>query len=223
MSELWDSRRSVRTWTRKLRKVQLWKPLPGDNRRRYSRMRRLDTCCSELQYVCELAMALWLFVVTFCKCSINPITNPTPAYRHSYTWQYQEIVSIYRMLVYITTLSQFNKSYGVKWGKRLLLVNKKEWEWKRSWVILIYCPTIHLKELRKTKKNVSRHNRPLGQCPVEFKPRTSGIRCRVNIHYIAMFVALQCLRHSIFRLLEYSYTLLNDIHSSETFGSSENG
>jgi hypothetical protein len=30
--------------------------------------------------VCEL--------ITFCKCSMNPITNPISFYSHSYTWQY---------------------------------------------------------------------------------------------------------------------------------------
>jgi hypothetical protein len=47
--ELWESRRSVRTWTRKLRKLRRWKPLPGDNRWRYGRLKRLGTCRSELQ------------------------------------------------------------------------------------------------------------------------------------------------------------------------------
>jgi hypothetical protein len=40
--------------------------------------------------VCELAITLWLLVVMFCKCSINPITNPNPVYsqsRHSVVWQ----------------------------------------------------------------------------------------------------------------------------------------
>jgi hypothetical protein len=48
-SELWDTRRPVRTWARKLRKLQRWKSLPGDNRWRYSRLGRLSTCYSELQ------------------------------------------------------------------------------------------------------------------------------------------------------------------------------
>jgi hypothetical protein len=29
--------------------------------------------------VCELATALWLLLVTFCKSSVNPITNPNPS------------------------------------------------------------------------------------------------------------------------------------------------
>jgi hypothetical protein len=33
--------------------------------------------------VCELALALYLFLVTFCKSSINTITNPNPVYNHS--------------------------------------------------------------------------------------------------------------------------------------------
>jgi hypothetical protein len=42
-----------------------------------SRLRGLSACCSELQCVCELALALQLRVVTSCvyKCLINPITN----------------------------------------------------------------------------------------------------------------------------------------------------
>jgi hypothetical protein len=35
--------------------------------------------------VCELALALWLFVVTFCKSWINPITNLNPVYNHTHT------------------------------------------------------------------------------------------------------------------------------------------
>jgi hypothetical protein len=38
--------------------------------------------------VCESAVALELLVVTICKCSRNPITNPNPVYSHSVTWQY---------------------------------------------------------------------------------------------------------------------------------------
>jgi hypothetical protein len=38
--------------------------------------------------VYELAIELYLRVLTICKCSINPITNPNPVYSHSYTWQY---------------------------------------------------------------------------------------------------------------------------------------
>jgi DNA-binding transcriptional LysR family regulator len=38
--------RSRRTW--KLRDLRRWKPLPGNNRWRYSRLRRFSACCSEL-------------------------------------------------------------------------------------------------------------------------------------------------------------------------------
>jgi hypothetical protein len=37
--------------------------------------------------VFELAIAVELFVATFCKCLITPITNPEPVYSHSRTWQ----------------------------------------------------------------------------------------------------------------------------------------
>jgi hypothetical protein len=50
-SQLWQSLWSVRAWTRKMRKLWCWKPLPGDNWWRYSRLRRLSACCSELQGV----------------------------------------------------------------------------------------------------------------------------------------------------------------------------
>jgi hypothetical protein len=38
--------------------------------------------------VCELAIALWLLVVTTCKCSINPIASQNPIDNHSYMRQY---------------------------------------------------------------------------------------------------------------------------------------
>jgi hypothetical protein len=60
-SELWDSSRPVRTWTRKLRKLQRWKPLSGDNRWRFVKLR----------------------VTTICTCSINLISIPNPVYSHS--------------------------------------------------------------------------------------------------------------------------------------------
>jgi hypothetical protein len=36
----------------------------------------------------ELAIVLWLLVVTICKWSINTITSPDPIYSHMYTWHY---------------------------------------------------------------------------------------------------------------------------------------
>jgi hypothetical protein len=48
---LWDSLRPVRTWTRKLRKLRCWKPLPGDNQWGYSRLRSPTACCNKLQSV----------------------------------------------------------------------------------------------------------------------------------------------------------------------------
>jgi hypothetical protein len=41
--------------------------------------------------VCNSVRLSYLFVVTFCKYLINPITNPNPVYRHSITWQYCEL------------------------------------------------------------------------------------------------------------------------------------
>jgi hypothetical protein len=50
------------------------------------RLKRLSAWCSELQSV-------WIsdrpiVVVTVCKWSLNPITNPNPICSHSYAWQY---------------------------------------------------------------------------------------------------------------------------------------
>jgi hypothetical protein len=33
----------------------------------------------------ELELGLYLFVVTFCKSSMNPISNSNPVHSHSYT------------------------------------------------------------------------------------------------------------------------------------------
>jgi hypothetical protein len=38
--------------------------------------------------VCELVTVLHLLVVTICKWSVNPITNPNPIYSNSYVPQY---------------------------------------------------------------------------------------------------------------------------------------
>jgi hypothetical protein len=38
--------------------------------------------------VCNSVRLSQLFVVTFCKRQVNPITNPNPVYSHSITWQY---------------------------------------------------------------------------------------------------------------------------------------
>jgi hypothetical protein len=35
--------------------------------------------------VYELALALYFFVVRFCKSSVSPITNPNPVYSHTHT------------------------------------------------------------------------------------------------------------------------------------------
>jgi hypothetical protein len=60
-SELEDSRQPVRTWTRKLWKLQRWKPSPDDNRWRYSRLRRFYACCSELQsvWISDSSVVIW--------------------------------------------------------------------------------------------------------------------------------------------------------------------
>jgi hypothetical protein len=45
------------------------KPLPGDNRRRYSRLRRLRTCCSELQRERERACVRLCVCARACVCA----------------------------------------------------------------------------------------------------------------------------------------------------------
>jgi hypothetical protein len=55
----------------------------GEEHRRLRRLRRFSTCCSELQSVlrarvCELLIALYLVVMTICKCSVNTITSKSP-------------------------------------------------------------------------------------------------------------------------------------------------
>jgi hypothetical protein len=37
---------------------------------------------------CELATALQILVVTICKRSVTPITDPNPVYSHSCIWKY---------------------------------------------------------------------------------------------------------------------------------------
>jgi hypothetical protein len=46
--------------------------------------------------VCKPVRLLQIPVVASCvhKCSINRITNPSPIYSHSYTWQYLHVQSI---------------------------------------------------------------------------------------------------------------------------------
>jgi hypothetical protein len=86
---MWDNRQPVRTWTRKLRKLRRRKPLPGDSRWRYSRLRRLCTCCSELQNV-WISSSTTVTCSYDIKCWINPITSPNPIYEYSNSiiWQY---------------------------------------------------------------------------------------------------------------------------------------
>jgi hypothetical protein len=57
--------------------------------------------------VCELAIALYLLVVSICKCSINPITNPNPARSHSHTWEYHFQVHFDTQPVLIDSLKNF--------------------------------------------------------------------------------------------------------------------
>jgi hypothetical protein len=83
MSDFWDSRRPVWTWTRKLRKVRRWKPSPGDNHWRYSRLRGLCTCYNELHSV-------WISVraIVICLYVLQEFTTlwaSTACYKDNFT------------------------------------------------------------------------------------------------------------------------------------------
>jgi hypothetical protein len=81
---VWDSRRPIRTGTRKLRNLRLWKPLP-DNRWRYDR--KNNACSSKSQRVWNGDSAI-LLVVTSYMDPINLITNLNSVYNHSNSWKY---------------------------------------------------------------------------------------------------------------------------------------
>jgi hypothetical protein len=89
-SLLWDSRRPVRMWTRKLRKVRRWscyQATTGEDRAGWK-----DILCAVVNCrVCVLATAIHLLVVTISKCSIHTITNPNPFYSQSL----HKIVTLY--------------------------------------------------------------------------------------------------------------------------------
>jgi hypothetical protein len=63
----WDRRGPVKVWRQKLRNLRPWKRLPHDWWR-HSRLRRLSTCCSELQsvYICESTIVTEIF--SKCSC-----------------------------------------------------------------------------------------------------------------------------------------------------------
>jgi hypothetical protein len=46
--------------------------------------KKISVCCSELQNV-RISDKSIVTVITMCKCSISPSTNPNPVYSHSYT------------------------------------------------------------------------------------------------------------------------------------------
>jgi hypothetical protein len=77
---LWGSRWALRMWMWTWRDLRCWKSLP-DKRWRYSRLRRLSVCCSELQSVWISDSAIISCMI--CKYSINPVTTPNPIYSHT--------------------------------------------------------------------------------------------------------------------------------------------
>jgi hypothetical protein len=74
--------------TRRLRNLRRWEPLPGDNRWRHSRIRRLSVCCSELQTV-------WISQSAVIKCSYEfqdskkSVNQSKPCVGPLNTWQYR--------------------------------------------------------------------------------------------------------------------------------------
>jgi hypothetical protein len=83
MSELWDSRRPVRTWTRKLRKLRSGSRYQASTGEDTADLRAVVNCRAW-----ELEISLWLAVVTICKCSINPV------YRSKPLWTSQDAIII---------------------------------------------------------------------------------------------------------------------------------
>jgi hypothetical protein len=137
-SELWDSCRWVRMWTQKVRKLWHWKPLPGDNQWRFSRLRRLHTCCSELQSV-WLSISILLFVVMFCNSSMNPITNSNPVYSHSnYMTLYlmKNVYKQYSVLNFMVIYSEFLDAWVCSDNKSMFL----NMNWIQLILKLLACP-----------------------------------------------------------------------------------
>jgi hypothetical protein len=53
--------------------------------------------------VFELPLALLLFVVPFCKSSINKISNPNPACSHSYTCLFPQCIPDESIYIFTST------------------------------------------------------------------------------------------------------------------------
>jgi hypothetical protein len=67
--------------------------------------------------VCELALELQLFVITFCKSSINPITNLNPVYSHTQSldnwwqkWDWIDRLFVWRFNCVVTASEQMMAS-----------------------------------------------------------------------------------------------------------------
>jgi hypothetical protein len=74
--KLWSSRRPVRAWTRKLRYLRRWKPLPDNDWWTHSRLRSFSACWSELQSVwisnsaivtCSYELCVYMFNKSNCQ------------------------------------------------------------------------------------------------------------------------------------------------------------
>jgi hypothetical protein len=90
----------------------------------------------------------WLFVVTFCKFSVNPITNLNTFYsQQSYTWQYvsaQIFLQYYYLIICTFILFSLNhfcglfttlakSTYSIEWKNDKRILNSKGFGRRRLW------------------------------------------------------------------------------------------
>jgi hypothetical protein len=86
----WDRRQAVRTWSREHGSWGMYgvesryQATTGEDTADWEDLVRAVMNCR----VCELAIALYLLVVTICKCSISAVTYRNRVCGRSYMWQY---------------------------------------------------------------------------------------------------------------------------------------
>jgi hypothetical protein len=93
----WDRRQPARTWRHE---HGIWRiygvgsryqTTTGEDAAEWKNL----VCAVVRRWVYELARALYLVVVTICKCSVNAITSPTPVSSHSTeSWQYYSVLDM---------------------------------------------------------------------------------------------------------------------------------
>jgi hypothetical protein len=104
--EFWTIRQPARRWTWKLKKLRHSKPLPGDKRWRYSRLRTLSACCSEL-----LNMRISDSAVVTCSYSVRvkwvqlSIQTPSTA-----------TISPFKITLSLDAISIMQSGYVIKWS-----------------------------------------------------------------------------------------------------------